>query len=149
MFWINNSRTAWHTLILMLFWVPWTIHYKMHILFFKKLQAWSFEKYWWAINSSPKPFEASCWWVINHSRMSAEVSYFILQYNLITITTPSISVFSISNTSSTFHGRNVLSWTDLGMIFVEHNLVLWSKYNTFKSCAQWIMKEAKLCTVGF
>ena len=34
--WINNSRTAWPTLILMLFWVPWTIYYMMYKLFFKK-----------------------------------------------------------------------------------------------------------------
>ena len=35
--WINNSRTAWPTKILMLFLVPWTIYYKIHTLFFKKV----------------------------------------------------------------------------------------------------------------
>ena len=36
----NNSGTAWPTLILMLFWVPWTIYYKMHLLFLKR--CWQF-----------------------------------------------------------------------------------------------------------
>ena len=35
-FLINNSRTAWPTLIFMLL-VPWAIYYRMHILFFKKV----------------------------------------------------------------------------------------------------------------
>ena len=33
---INNSRTARPTYILMLLSVPWTIYYKMHVLFFQK-----------------------------------------------------------------------------------------------------------------
>ena len=33
---INNSRTAWPTYILRIFLIPWTIYYKMFILFFQK-----------------------------------------------------------------------------------------------------------------
>ena len=34
---IYNLKTAWSTNISMPFWNPWTIFYKMHNLFFKKL----------------------------------------------------------------------------------------------------------------